>query len=149
MPSRYAPTFWPITTIIGWVISISAKGSPSIIELAAFLPSHPQDPRWVYELYQSSAPGSIQMAQHFVSDATTDENVSDAKVASLISDFDRIVGLLDCEILAEEKRTLVFDPQDAAYSMLARALRTRRDNLKATIATLERKAGATVVRSAA
>jgi hypothetical protein len=82
------------------------------------------------------------MGQHFVSDLATGDNVNNAKMCFLISDLARMVRLLDCDILVEEERTLVFDPQDAAYSMLARALRTRRDNLKATIAMLELKSGA-------
>ncbi|WP_319798817.1 hypothetical protein [Nitrobacter sp.] len=89
------------------------------------------------------------MGQHFVSDAAMDENVSGAKVASLISDLDRIVRQLDYDILAEENRTLVSDPNDVAYPTLAQSLRSRRDNLRATIATLELKAGAPAVQSAA
>jgi hypothetical protein len=86
------------------------------------------------------------MTQYFVSDATTDDDV---KMASLISDLDRTVRQLDCDILEEEKRTLVFDPDNPAYPTLARSLRTRRDNLKATIAMLELKAGGPAVQSAA
>jgi hypothetical protein len=83
------------------------------------------------------------MAQHFVSDTATDN----VKVASLISDLDKTVRLLDCDILAEEKRTLVFDPEDPTYPTLARSLRTRRDNLKATIAMLELSGGTTAIPS--
>lgn len=88
------------------------------------------------------------MGQHFVSDAATDDDVNDARVWSLLSDLARTVRQLDCDILTEEEQALIFDPQDATYPMLARALRTRRDNLKATIAMLELKAGVPEVQSA-
>lgn len=87
------------------------------------------------------------MAQSF--GFKTDGISDDAKVASLISDLDGTARQLDCDILAEEKRTLVSDPDDIKYPPLARSLRTRRDNLRATIATLELKAGAPAIRSAA
>ncbi|WP_438275119.1 hypothetical protein [Nitrobacter sp.] len=86
------------------------------------------------------------MKQRFVS-GTDFDLPNDEKVWSLISDLDRAVQQLDCDILAEEKRTLVFDPDNSAYPTLARSLRTRRDNLRATIATL--KAGGPAVQSAA
>jgi hypothetical protein len=87
------------------------------------------------------------MGQHFVSDAATDDNLNGARLWSLISDLAKTVRLLDCDILTEEERTLVFDPQDPTYPMLARTLRTRRDNLKATIAMLDIKAGAPAIQS--
>lgn len=87
------------------------------------------------------------MAQSF--DSGTDGISNDAKVASLLSDLDRTVGQLDCDILAEEKRTLVSDPNDVKYPPLARSLRIRRDNLRATIAMLELNAGGPAIRAAA
>jgi hypothetical protein len=81
------------------------------------------------------------MGQHFVSSAMTVNGVNDASIWLLINDLARTIQLLDCDIRTEEERTLVSNQQDAAYSMLARTLRTRRDNLKATIAILEFKAG--------
>jgi hypothetical protein len=88
------------------------------------------------------------MEQRFISGMDRTPN-DDARVSSLISDLDRTVRQLDYEILTEEKRTLISDPNDATYPMLARSLRIRRDNLKATITTLELKAGAAAVQSAA
>ena len=79
----------------------------------------------------------------------TDGISDDGKVASLISDLDRTLQQLDCEIQAEEKRTLVSDPDDVRYPPLARSLGTRCDNLRATIATLEMRAGAPAIKSAA
>jgi hypothetical protein len=87
------------------------------------------------------------MGQHFISE--TVEEVNRAMVRSLISDLDKTVRQLDCEIRAEEERTLSYDPNNVAYSPLARSLRIRRDNLRVTITTLELKAGAQAIQSAA
>jgi hypothetical protein len=62
-----------------------------------------------------------------------------AKVRSLIRDLDRVVRILDGEIAAEEKRSGVTDAFNAAYPVLARMMTARRDNLKETIAALERR----------
>ncbi len=64
-----------------------------------------------------------------------------ARISALISDIDRHVRLLDCDIAAEEERARVSDHRDAAYPILARTLATRRDNLKETIAALEKWLG--------
>ncbi len=60
-----------------------------------------------------------------------------ARISALISDIDRHVRLLDCDITTEEERARVSDHRDAAYPILARTLATRRDNLRDTIAALE------------
>ena len=88
------------------------------------------------------------MAQSFGS-GTTDGMLDAARVASLIGDLDRTLRQLDSEIQAEEERTKSFDPDSIAYPPLARSLRIRRDNLTATIATLELKAGSPAIQSAA
>ena len=62
-----------------------------------------------------------------------------ARVSALIGDLDRRAQLLECDIAAEEERARVFNRSDDAYPMTARILAVRRDNLKATIATLERQ----------
>jgi hypothetical protein len=56
---------------------------------------------------------------------------------ALISDLKWRVQLLDSDISDEEKKANVSDPAALAYPMLALTLRTRRDNLVATIATLK------------
>ena len=58
---------------------------------------------------------------------------------NMISDLDRLVRLLDCDIAKEEERFRVSNRADPAYPMLARTLSTRRDNLKSTIAALENR----------
>jgi predicted RNase H-like nuclease (RuvC/YqgF family) len=62
-----------------------------------------------------------------------------ARIGALISDLDRRAQLLDRDISAEEEHALVFNLFDAAYPVLARTLAARRDNLKATIAMLEKR----------
>lgn len=62
-----------------------------------------------------------------------------AQTRSLIADIDRIVQILDSDIAAEEMQGGVFDPSEAEYPILARTLAARRDNLKETIAALERR----------
>jgi len=46
---------------------------------------------------------------------------------------------IDSDIAAEEEQAGVFDPSQAGYPILARTLAARRDNLKQTIAALERR----------
>jgi hypothetical protein len=58
---------------------------------------------------------------------------------SLIADIDRIVQIIDSDIVAEEENASVFDNSQAEYPMLARTLAARRDNLKGTIAALEKR----------
>jgi hypothetical protein len=47
-----------------------------------------------------------------------------------IADFKRLTAHLDLEIRTEEERTRNFDPSHVAYSMVAKAARARRDNLR-------------------
>ena len=65
------------------------------------------------------------------------------KLQALIADLGRRVQLLDSDIQDEEKRTGISNVSNAAYPILARNLRTRRDNLLATITVLESKASVT------
>jgi hypothetical protein len=62
-----------------------------------------------------------------------------AHISTMISDFDRVVRILDCDIATEEERVRISDRSDAAYPMLARTLAARRDNLRDTIAALEQR----------
>jgi hypothetical protein len=61
------------------------------------------------------------------------------QIRKMIVDFDRIVQLLNCDITTEENRVRISDQSDAAYPILARMLAARRDNLKKTIAALEKR----------
>ena len=62
-----------------------------------------------------------------------------AKLRALISDLDRVVRILDSHISIEEERAGVSNPFSAPYPILARVMTARRDNLKETIAALERR----------
>jgi hypothetical protein len=60
-----------------------------------------------------------------------------AWIGALIVDLGRRAQLLEDDIAAEEERARVFNRSDAAYPIAARILAVRRENVKATIATLD------------
>jgi hypothetical protein len=59
------------------------------------------------------------------------------QIATLIGDLSRKAGILTADIEHEEARSGVRDLADPAYSVLARSLRMRRENIRTTIASLE------------
>jgi hypothetical protein len=61
------------------------------------------------------------------------------QIGALVVSLSGRVRLLDSDIEAEEERTQCSDRRDPAYSLLARALIARRDNLCATIAVLQER----------
>jgi hypothetical protein len=75
--------------------------------------------------------------RHF--DTSEAEQRETEKIRKMIGDLDRSVQLLNCDIASEEERTRISDRSDAAYSTLARMLAIRRENLRDTIAALERR----------
>ncbi len=60
-----------------------------------------------------------------------------AQLTALISELRQTVRKLETRIEDEEVRTHIFDRANANYSIAATILRVRRDNLFATISTLE------------
>ena len=62
-----------------------------------------------------------------------------AQTRALIADLQRIVQILNDAVADEEKTAGVFDRSLAHYSMNARLLAARRDNLASTIAALEQR----------
>jgi len=62
-----------------------------------------------------------------------------AQIRTLISDLDRIVQMLNCDIATEEERARISDRSDVTYPLLARTLAARRDNLRDTIAVFEQR----------
>ena len=58
------------------------------------------------------------------------------QIATLIESLLRSVELLTVDIEHEEVRVGVRDLSDPTYPVLARSLRTRRENIKVTIASL-------------
>ena len=69
----------------------------------------------------------------------TDAEAAAAQIRTLIDSISRNVQSLDYDIEAEEERTGCCDCRDAAYSVFARSLSARRDNLAATIAALQER----------
>jgi hypothetical protein len=65
------------------------------------------------------------------------EATTQTQLHALISDLRWRAQLLEADILEEEKKTGVFDPANHSYPILAATLRARRDNLLATISTLQ------------
>lgn len=59
------------------------------------------------------------------------------QIATLIESLLRSVELLTVDIEHEETRAGVRDLSDPMYPVLARSLRSRRDNIRATLASLE------------
>jgi len=58
------------------------------------------------------------------------------EIEAMISDFQRKQDDLDQQVKLEEGRTGVSDPAHFSYSLTAKAIRTRRDNLVRSIADL-------------
>ena len=69
----------------------------------------------------------------------TDAEAAAAQIRTLIDSISRNVQSLDYDIEAEEERTGCCDCRDPAYSVFARSLSARRDNLAATIAALQER----------
>ena len=63
--------------------------------------------------------------------------INGLQIATLIGSLSRSVALLTVDIEHEETRVGVRDLSDPAYPVLARSLRTRRENIRVTIASLE------------
>ena len=65
--------------------------------------------------------------------------IAAAQIRTLINSIGHYVQSLNYDIETEEGRTRCWDCRDPAYSVLARSLTARRDNLAATIAALQRR----------
>jgi len=63
--------------------------------------------------------------------------VNRLRIATLIADLTRTAAFLAADIEHEETRAGVRDLADPAYPVLARSLRTRRENIRTTVAALE------------
>ena len=61
------------------------------------------------------------------------------QIRTLISDLDRAVQCLNCDIATEEEHAGVFDRSNVTYPLLAGTLAARRDNLRDTIAVLKQR----------
>jgi hypothetical protein len=63
--------------------------------------------------------------------------ITGLQIATLIGSLSRSVELLTADIEHEEGRAGVRDVSDPTYPVLARSLRKRRDNITATIGSLQ------------
>ena len=62
-----------------------------------------------------------------------------AVMRSIVEDLQRTIQILLIDICTEKERVQVFDKADPLYSVLARTLTSRRDNLILTVADLEKR----------
>ena len=62
-----------------------------------------------------------------------------AEIESMIAEFQRKQGELDQQVQIEEARTGVSDPSHFNYSLTAKSIRNRRDNLNKSIADLQQQ----------
>ena len=76
------------------------------------------------------------MANPYLLETPRSQATSKLQISTLISDLARSVALLTADIEREEARMGIRNLSDPAYPVLARSLRTRRENM-ATIASLE------------
>ena len=72
-------------------------------------------------------------------------SIAAAQIRTLIESLSRCQQMLDCDIATEEERTRCSDDSDPAYSVFARSLIPRRDNVAATIAILQERLSKTEV----
>ena len=61
-----------------------------------------------------------------------------AVIRSMVEDLQRTIQILLIDVCTEEERVQIFDKADPLYSVLARTLTSRRDNLIVTVADLEK-----------
>jgi hypothetical protein len=78
----------------------------------------------------------MKQVRHFenVTRTATREATS---IKTLIEDMRRVVGLLEDDFTVEKERSRIRGYSETERSILTKTLVARRDNLKATIATLE------------
>jgi len=65
--------------------------------------------------------------------------IAATQIWTLIDSISRSVQSLNYDVETEEERTRCWDCRDPAYSVLARSLAARRDNLAATISALQER----------
>jgi hypothetical protein len=80
----------------------------------------------------------MRQVRHFenVTRTATREATS---IKTLIDDMRRVVSLLEDDFSVENERSRIRGYSEAECSILAKTLAERRDNLKATISTLEER----------
>jgi hypothetical protein len=80
---------------------------------------------------------TMKQQRHF--DTLKAAQLEAVKIRNLIGSLDRSIRLISCDIIIEEERTGISNRSDTTYSILARMMAARRDNLKDTITALEKR----------
>jgi prefoldin subunit 5 len=70
---------------------------------------------------------------------TPDTDRAARQITAMVADMERVVAMLGEDIAATEARAEVYDKTDVAYPPLAKALWDRQNNLKRTVAELQRR----------
>ena len=78
------------------------------------------------------------MNMHHRFETARGNRVQESTISKMLSDLALACRLIEADIATEEKRAGIYDQSDRRYPILARSLNERRDNLKGTMATLER-----------
>jgi hypothetical protein len=71
--------------------------------------------------------------------ASANANQEVRVISIMLADLDLTIRLLEDDIAAEEERTQICNTFDPLYSMLARNLVARRDNVKVTVVMLAQR----------
>jgi len=103
---------------------------------ASCFEAQPKKPQVLPEQFRACPENNASLenvVQKRMRDAVQKETV---QLRHMISDLERILKALDQNLEAELERSRVKDLSDSAFPMSARVLIKRRDNLKATIASL-------------
>jgi hypothetical protein len=61
------------------------------------------------------------------------------RLKNLIGELERSMAMLTSDVQREEQKTGVFEIESPCYSILARHLRSRRDNIASTVAVLAKR----------
>jgi hypothetical protein len=61
------------------------------------------------------------------------------QIAAMIADMEHVARALEDDVVEIESRTKIYDKNDVAYPPLAKTLWDRQNNLKRTIADLQRR----------
>jgi hypothetical protein len=92
-----------------------------------------------FELCQSNTGRSTELKHQHRFGTEVVAAIAAARIKILIDSINRSVQSLNYDIETEEERTRCRDWRDPAYSVFARSLTARRDNLTATIAVLQER----------
>ena len=93
----------------------------------------------IRNLFQSSTSKGVNVKRQYRSET---KSIAPEQIEILVVTLHRRLQLLESDIEAEEERTRCKDRRDASYSILARTLIARRDNLSVTIAALQERLAA-------